>query len=136
MATTLDGARFLSFFLIFCLDCALYTRRSSLLMKKLFTCRKIKSRRKSLIKERKKGKQVQRRKKENSFCEGTSIGRGPRWRPDLDKEVASNYNFESCLSIRFLAPQHLLQFFHFCRGFYLCLFATLPIIVPPSSTLQ
>ena len=40
------------------------------------------------------------------------------------------------LSIRFLAPQHLLQFFHFCRGFYLCLFATLPIIVPPSSTLQ
>ena len=28
------------------------------------------------------------------------------------------------------------SFFHFCRGFYLCHFATLPIIVPPSSTLQ
>ena len=53
-----------------------------------------------------------------------------------DIEVASNYNFESCLSIRCLAPQHISQFFHFCRGFCLCLFATLPITVPPSSTLQ
>ena len=105
-------------------------------MKKLFTCRKIKSRRKSLVKERKKRKTGPKKKVRESFCEAISIGRAPRWRPDLDKEVASNYNFESCLSIRFLAPQHLLQFFHFCRGFYLCLFATLPIIVPPSSTLQ
>ena len=105
-------------------------------MNKLFTCRKIKSRRKSLVKERKKRKTGPKKKVRESFCEAISIGRAPRWRPDLDKEVASNYNFESCLSIRFLAPQHLLQFFHFCRGFYLCLFATLPIIVPPSSTLQ
>ena len=134
----LTGLVFLCFFqyFVYIAHFTKFTRRSSLLMNKLFTCRKIRSRRKSLVKEKKKGKQVQRRKKENSFCEATSIGRAPRWRPDLDKEVASNHNFESCLSIRCLAPQHLLQFFHFCRGFYLCLFATLPIIVPPSSTLQ
>ena len=138
MATALDGARFLCFFqyFVYIAHFTKFTRRSSLLMNKLFTCRKIKSRRKSLVKERKKRKTGPKKKVRESFCEAISIGRAPRWRPDLDKEVASNYNFESCLSIRFLAPQHLLQFFHFCRGFYLCLFATLPIIVPPSSTLQ
>ena len=31
----------------------------------------------------------------------------------------SNHNFESCMSIRCFAPQHILQFFHFCRGFFL-----------------
>ena len=33
--------------------------------------------------------------------------------------LASNRNFESCLSIRCFAPEHNLQFFHFCRGFFL-----------------
>ena len=33
--------------------------------------------------------------------------------------LASNRNFESCMSIRCFAPQHNLQFFHFCRGFFL-----------------
>ena len=32
--------------------------------------------------------------------------------------LASNRNFESCMSIRCFAPQHILQFFHFCRGFF------------------
>ena len=37
------------------------------------------------------------------------------------KTLASNRNFESCMSILCLALQHILQFFHFCRGFFLCL---------------
>ena len=32
--------------------------------------------------------------------------------------LASNRNFESCMSIRCFAPQHILQFFHFCRGVF------------------
>ena len=32
--------------------------------------------------------------------------------------LASNCNFESCMSIRCFAPQHILQFFHFCRGVF------------------
>ena len=43
-------------------------------------------------------------------------------------------NFESCLSIRCLAPQHLFRFPHFCRGFFPMLLATFPIIVSSSST--
>ena len=56
MATALDGARFLCFFryFVYIAHFTKFTRRSSLLMNKLFTCRKIKSRRKSLVKERKK----------------------------------------------------------------------------------
>ena len=30
--------------------------------------------------------------------------------------IASNRNFESCLSIRCLAPQHIFRFFHFGAG--------------------
>ena len=37
------------------------------------------------------------------------------------KTLASDRNFESCMSIRCLAPQHILQFFHFCRGCFLCI---------------
>ena len=37
------------------------------------------------------------------------------------KTLASNRNFESCMSIRCLAPQYILQFFHFCRGCFLCI---------------
>ena len=37
------------------------------------------------------------------------------------KTLASNRNFESCMSIRCLASQHILQFFHFCRGCFLCI---------------
>ena len=37
------------------------------------------------------------------------------------KILASNRNFESCMSIRCLASQHILQFFHFCRGCFLCI---------------
>ena len=48
--------------------------------------------------------------------------------------IASNRNFESCMSIRCLAPQPGSRFFHFCRGFPLPL-ATLLIIVSSSSTL-
>ena len=32
--------------------------------------------------------------------------------------LASNCNFESCMSIRCFAPQHILQLFHFCRGVF------------------
>ena len=46
--------------------------------------------------------------------------------------IASNRNFKSCLSIRCLAPQHIMRFFHFCRG----VLATLLIIVSSSSTLH
>ena len=35
--------------------------------------------------------------------------------------IASNRNFESCMSIRCLAPQHLFRFFHLCCGFFHCL---------------
>ena len=35
--------------------------------------------------------------------------------------ITSNRNFESSMSIRCLAPQHLFRFFHLCRGFFLCL---------------
>ena len=51
------------------------------------------------------------------------------------KTLASDRNFESCMSIRCLAPQHILQFFHFCRGCFLAL-ATLLIIVSSSLTLH
>ena len=37
------------------------------------------------------------------------------------KTLASDRNFESCMSIRCLPPQHILQFFHFCRGCFLCI---------------
>ena len=37
------------------------------------------------------------------------------------KTLASDRNFESCMSIRCLAPQHILQFFHFCCGCFLCI---------------
>ena len=35
--------------------------------------------------------------------------------------LASDRNFESCMSIRCVPPQHILQFFHFCRGRFLCI---------------
>ena len=34
--------------------------------------------------------------------------------------ISSNRNFESCMTIRCLAPQHIFRFFHFCRWFFLC----------------
>ena len=34
--------------------------------------------------------------------------------------LASNCNFESCMSIQCFAPRHILQFFHFCCGVFLC----------------
>ena len=34
--------------------------------------------------------------------------------------IVSNRNFESCMSIRCLAPQHIFRFFHFCYRFFLC----------------
>ena len=48
--------------------------------------------------------------------------------------IASNRNFEGCMSIRRLAPQHGSRFFHLCRGFPLPL-TTLLIIVSSTSTL-
>ena len=35
--------------------------------------------------------------------------------------IALNFNFESYMTIRCLAPQHVLRFFHFWRGFFLSL---------------
>ena len=57
-ATTLDGARFYIFFpyFVYTVHFKKFTRGSSLLMEKLFARRKIKSRRKSLVKKRKKRK--------------------------------------------------------------------------------
>ena len=94
-ATALNGARFFWVFFAYFVYLAhftKFTRGSSLLMEKLFSRRKSKSRRKVLIKKKEtKGKQVQRRKKENhscqdkknSFVKATSIGGASRWRPDF-----------------------------------------------------
>ena len=49
--------------------------------------------------------------------------------------IASNRNFESCLSICCLAPQHIFRFFHLCRGFSPLSLATLLIVKSSSSTL-
>ena len=49
------------------------------------------------------------------------------------KTFASNLNFESFMSILCLAPQHILQFFHFCRGFFLCLWQLCSSIFRPLS---
>ena len=51
-------------------------------------------------------------------------------------KIASNRNFESCMSIRCLAPRLILRFFHFCRGFFSLPLAALLIIVsfPQRST--
>ena len=35
--------------------------------------------------------------------------------------TASNRNFESCMSVRCLAPQNIFRFFYFHRGLFLCL---------------
>ena len=35
--------------------------------------------------------------------------------------IALNFNFESYTTIRCLAPQYVLRFFHFWRGFFLSL---------------
>ena len=51
-------------------------------------------------------------------------------------KIASNRNFESCMSIRCLAPQLILRFFHFSRGFFSLPLAALLIIVSSSSTLH
>ena len=88
----------------------------------------------------------------------------PRWRPDFEQRsrchvivtmlktrfyflyastsldtktltIASNRNFESCLSICCLAPQHIFRFFHLCRGFSPLSLATLLIVKSSSSTL-
>ena len=49
--------------------------------------------------------------------------------------IASNRNFESCLSICCLAPQYIFRFFHLCRGFSPLSLATLLIVKSSSSTL-
>ena len=94
-ATALNGARFFLFFFpyfVYLAHFTKFTRGSSLLMEKLFSRRKSKSRRKVLVKKKEtKGKQVQKRKKENhsgqdkknSFVKATSIGGASRWRPDF-----------------------------------------------------
>ena len=94
-ATALNGARLFLFFFpyfVYLAHFTKFTRGSSLLMEKLFSRRKSKSRRKVLVKKKEtKGKQVQRRKKENhsgqdkknSFVKATSIGGASRWRPDF-----------------------------------------------------
>ena len=50
-------------------------------------------------------------------------------------KIASNRNFESCLSIRCLAPKHILRFFPFLSRVLRLPLATLLIIVSSSSTL-
>ena len=52
----------------------------------------------------------------------------------LDKKtltIASNRSFESCKSIPCLAPQNVFRFFHFCRGFCLCLLQFCSILPRP-----
>ena len=41
-------------------------------------------------------------------------------------------NFESCRSICCLAPQHIFRFFHFCCGFFLCLWQLCSLLYCPS----
>ena len=50
--------------------------------------------------------------------------------------LASNCNFESCMSIRCFAPQHILQFFPFLPRDFSLLLATLLITVSSSLTLH
>ena len=50
--------------------------------------------------------------------------------------IASNRNFESCMSNRCLAPQHILRFFPFLSQIFPLPLATLIIIVSSSSTLH
>ena len=45
--------------------------------------------------------------------------------------LASSRNFESCMSIRCFPPQHILQFFLFCRGFFLRLWELCPSLCRP-----
>ena len=40
-------------------------------------------------------------------------------------------NFESCRSICCLAPQHIFRFFHFRRGFFLCLWQLCSLLCRP-----
>ena len=46
--------------------------------------------------------------------------------------IASNRNFESRLSIRCPAPQHILRSFFFCRYFFLCLKKLCSLLCHPS----
>ena len=45
--------------------------------------------------------------------------------------IASNCNFESCLSIRRLASQYIFRFFHLCHGFFLCLWQVFLLLCCP-----
>ena len=46
-------------------------------------------------------------------------------------------NFESCRSICCLAPQHIFRFFHFRRGFFLCLWQLCSLLCrPPQRSLS
>ena len=51
-------------------------------------------------------------------------------------KIASNCKFESCLSIRCLASQHIFRFCHLCRSIFLCLKLFCPFFVSSSSTLH
>ena len=132
-ATTLDGARFYIFFpyFVYTVHFKKFTRGSSLLMEKNQKQKKVFGK-----KKKKKENRSKEKRKIIPFAKRVVLAELHAGPQISDIEVASNYNFESCLSIRCHAPQHISQFFHFCRGFCLCLFATLPITVPPSSTLQ
>ena len=50
--------------------------------------------------------------------------------------ITSNRNFESCMSVRYLAPQHIFRFFPFLARVFPLPLATSPIIVSSSSTLH
>ena len=45
--------------------------------------------------------------------------------------MASNHNFESCVLIHCLVPQHILWFFHLCHGFCLCLWQLCSLLCHP-----
>ena len=105
----------------------------------IFAHGKIKSVRKSLEKKRKqkKRKQAQRNKNTKNFSvKATGLAElyagavkqrfakhDVKASTSLDTKtliIVSNRNFESFMSIRCLAPQHIFRFFHFCYRFFLC----------------
>ena len=51
--------------------------------------------------------------------------------------ITSNCDFESCMAIRCLASQHIFRFYHFFRGFFLCLWHFCSLLCrPPQRSLS
>ena len=125
---------------IICLHHALYKIHTWKLFVygKIFARGKIKSGRKSLIKRKEK----ESRPKEEVPVEpkfakhavenavSFSLFKCQPWCKNMNNRF-EYCNFESCMSIRCLAPQYLFWFFHPCCVFFLCLWQLCSILCRP-----